>query len=197
MKKTLGFVIAALAVAACGGAQKQDTGMVGNTVAMEDEPVTPEESGGSGTAMALDEANQSDPARDKAIADARAAGIIGGSANPCAGAANPCAGAAASGAPTTWTNDKDTIRGVVRANIGAITFCYEKRLLGAPGLAGKTQAQFTIAPDGTVSAATASGFDADVDACVANVIQTQMKFPAPPGGGSVNVNYPFVFKATP
>src|SRR5688572_7758518 len=160
-----------LVLAACGGGQRAGGEMPSNEVAMEEETVE------------RTEVEPTSPEREKALADARAAGVLG-SVNPCA-AANPCAGAA-TGVPAT--RDKPGIRGVVKQHIPKITYCYEKQLLVKPNLAGTTLVSFTIAPDGTVSAATGSGFDADVDACVASVV-SGMVFGA--AAEATVVNYPF------
>ena len=176
MKHLVSIGIGALFVAACGGAQKtQDNAMVGNTVAMDEQPVAASagaDEGGTGTAMALDEANKS--------------------ANPCGGTGTALA-LGPPAAPTTWTTDNDTIRGVVMANLVPIKSCYEKRLQIDPTASGTTTATFTITPDGAVTASTASGFDPDVDSCVAQAIETQMKFPPTPARGHIQVSYPFVF----
>jgi hypothetical protein len=90
--------------------------------------------------------------------------------------------------------DKASIKAVIGVYRHEVRGCYEKRLVEDAKLAGTTTATFTIAPDGTVSAASASGFDAAIDACVAAVFKDMMTFPAPEAGGSVEVSYPFVFK---
>lgn len=65
--------------------------------------------------------------------------------------------------------------------------------MARPTLAGRLTAHFTIDGDGRVVAATADGLDdAEVEACVAGVIQA-IEFPRPDGGGTVQVNYPFEF----
>jgi hypothetical protein len=50
-----------------------------------------------------------------------------------------------------------------------------------------------IGSDGSVVSSTGSGFDAKVDACVADVIKSIL-FPPPAGGGTMQVNYPFTFR---
>ena len=88
--------------------------------------------------------------------------------------------------------DKESIRGVMKAHIGSIRYCYEKELMNRPDIAGTTLATFTIAPDGTVASATATGFDPNVDECVAKAVQV-LRFAAAPG--ATTVNYPFKFTA--
>ena len=89
--------------------------------------------------------------------------------------------------------DKDIIRRVIRRAMPGIKFCYEQALLTAPTLAGKIKVFFVIAANGAVSSAsTTKGIDKEVDACVARKI-SQLSFPAPQGGGIVEVTYPFTF----
>jgi hypothetical protein len=87
--------------------------------------------------------------------------------------------------------DKTIIRRYVRRQLHQFRYCYEKRLMARPTLAGTLTTHFTIDGDGRVVAATAEGLgDAEVEACVAGVIQA-IEFPRPGGGGMVQVNYPF------
>ncbi|HVK86058.1 MAG TPA: AgmX/PglI C-terminal domain-containing protein, partial [Kofleriaceae bacterium] len=89
--------------------------------------------------------------------------------------------------------DKALIRRVVRTSIPKIQYCYEKQLLVKPTLRGTVKAQFFIAHDGKVASSHAEGLDPDVANCVADVIKG-LTFPAPKGGGGVQVNYPFTFR---
>src|SRR5678815_4300914 len=88
--------------------------------------------------------------------------------------------------------DKAAIKREVGAHLDRISACYEKRLAEQPRLTGETRVDFVIAQDGHVTSATGSGFDRDVDACVAGVIKTIM-FP-PTAAGTVSVSYPFRFR---
>ena len=54
--------------------------------------------------------------------------------------------------------------------------------------------EFFITPKGTVAGANAHGFDNEVANCVAGVVGA-IEFPAPKGGGGVQVNYPLTFHA--
>jgi len=54
------------------------------------------------------------------------------------------------------------------------------------------EVKFSIALDGAVTRANATGVHPDVASCVANVI-LGLEFPKPTGGG-VEVTYPFVFE---
>ena len=90
--------------------------------------------------------------------------------------------------------DKAIIRRYIKRNEAKIRFCYEKQLLAKPGLSGTVQAQFFITPNGTVASSSGSGVDPEVASCVADVIHG-IEFPKPKGGGGVQVNYPFTFRA--
>jgi hypothetical protein len=89
--------------------------------------------------------------------------------------------------------DKALIRRFVKRNIQKIKYCYERELLAKPGLGGTVQTQFFISPDGTVASASATGVDPTVADCIARVIRA-IEFPAPKGGGGVQVNYPFTLR---
>lgn len=99
----------------------------------------------------------------------------------------------------------EVIRRVVRRHINEIRLCFEQALATAPELAGRIETRWVIAPSGSVSdaaivssalaspAATDGGPPARaVEACVLAAIP-RWTFPAPEGGGAVNVTYPFVF----
>lgn len=88
--------------------------------------------------------------------------------------------------------DKAIIRRYVKRNINKIQYCYEKTLLSKPGLSGTVKVSFTIGADGHVTNSAGSGVDPEVADCVAQVIK-DIEFPKPKNGGTVEVNYPFVF----
>jgi hypothetical protein len=91
--------------------------------------------------------------------------------------------------------DKDIIRRVIRRAKPGIRFCYEQALQSNPSLIGKIKISFVIAPNGAVSSAAPSkSLDNDLDACVTRKI-SQLSFPAPQGGGTVSVTYPFIFQS--
>jgi hypothetical protein len=96
--------------------------------------------------------------------------------------------------PPDGALDPAIIRRYLKRHQGSIGYCYEKELLARPGLAGTALVQFLIAADGGVQGAVGRGFDERVASCVAKVIQA-IRFPAPRGGGSVLVRYPFTFRA--
>lgn len=87
---------------------------------------------------------------------------------------------------------QDEIQEVVNRHISQIQFCYERELTSQPLLTGKVDTRMVIGVDGSVSSATVTGVDENIEACVEGVLR-QMQFPAPAGGGIVMVSYPFVF----
>lgn len=89
---------------------------------------------------------------------------------------------------------KEVIRRYIRRQLDRIRYCYERELQVHDGLAGTVDTQFQIGPQGGVLNARASGIgNRNVETCVAQAIQA-IQFPAPRGGGLVNVNYPFTFQ---
>jgi hypothetical protein len=91
--------------------------------------------------------------------------------------------------------DKAIIRRYIKRNLQKIQYCYEKQLLAKPTLSGTVSSQFFITPNGTVASSKADGVDPEVSSCVADVIKS-IEFPKPKGGGSVQVNYPFIFHSS-
>ncbi len=84
---------------------------------------------------------------------------------------------------------------VIKRNMSQIRYCYQRRLAVQPDLGGKVTLRFTIANDGSVSAASvsrASLEDEQVHSCLVGRF-LKMRFPEPKGGGVVSVTYPFVF----
>lgn len=98
------------------------------------------------------------------------------------------------GAPmSTGSLDKRIIRRYVHRRLHPIQYCYEKRLMSRPNLAGTVTTHFTIGGNGRVVAATADGLgDAELEACITGVIQA-IEFPGLGGGSAIQVNYPFEF----
>jgi hypothetical protein len=90
--------------------------------------------------------------------------------------------------------DRTIIRRYIHRNMAKLSYCYEHELLARSDLAGDIVVDFFIQPNGTVSAATATGFDATVASCVAGVVNS-IEFPAPRGEG-IEVHYPFAFQRT-
>ena len=92
---------------------------------------------------------------------------------------------------------RDEVDRVIRRHLSQIGYCYEKELQRSPIMGGKLVSQFTSGPTGQVVAVDVAedslGSDV-VTACVSGVIR-RMRFPAPRGGSTVEVNYPFVFQS--
>ena len=89
--------------------------------------------------------------------------------------------------------DKNIIRRYIRRQLPRVRFCYEKRLLERPTLAGTLTVTFTITETGAVEDTRARGLgDQEVETCVSAAIGG-IQFPKP-RGGTVSVSYPFVFK---
>ncbi|MEL6544217.1 MAG: AgmX/PglI C-terminal domain-containing protein, partial [Myxococcota bacterium] len=90
--------------------------------------------------------------------------------------------------------DSAAIAKVVRRRIRSLQDCYEKELKRDPSLAGKIEVEFTIGEDGRIEEAGVSnntmGSDA-VGSCIVSRVR-RWRFPTP-DGGSVTVNYPFIF----
>lgn len=80
------------------------------------------------------------------------------------------------------------IRRFLKRNAHKVTYCYEQRLQAQPALQGTVVATFTVSAQGLVTHAAATGVDAEVDQCVADVIKT-IEFPRP-REGAVTVTVP-------
>jgi TonB family protein len=90
---------------------------------------------------------------------------------------------------------KEVIRRIIKQHLNEVRYCYEKSLVAQPGLGGKMAVKFTISPTGAVEAANVSTSTMgapDVESCVAQAFE-RWTFPAPEGGGTVNVTYPLAF----
>ncbi|MGN6109797.1 MAG: AgmX/PglI C-terminal domain-containing protein, partial [Kofleriaceae bacterium] len=98
--------------------------------------------------------------------------------------------------PTDVTDglDRAIIKRYVTRSLAKVKYCYEHELLARGDLAGTVTVQFMINAMGSVSASTGSGLDPAVASCVAAVVKN-IQFPKPSNGGSVQVNYPFTFRA--
>lgn len=94
--------------------------------------------------------------------------------------------------------DREVIAGIIKTQLGQILYCYERQLSAQPDLFGKVVVKFTIGPKGEVetqSVGETSLRNATVENCIMSRI-ARWKFPAPKGGTSVSVTYPFLFKST-
>ena len=91
--------------------------------------------------------------------------------------------------------DRTLISDIVRRNIAGIRYCYQRELTKDPSLAGRVTMKFTIAADGTVSAAEVSSStlaNAATEQCLVHRFYA-MTFPVQSGGGEMIVNYPLIF----
>ena len=90
--------------------------------------------------------------------------------------------------------DRAIIKRYVKRHLSQISYCYEKELLASPNLSGTVSVQFLISSNGTVTSSAGSGMDPTVANCVSSIVKG-IEFPKPTNGGSVQVNYPFNFRA--
>lgn len=97
--------------------------------------------------------------------------------------------------PITTSGDLDPtlLRRYLKRNIGAVSECYEKEVLTHPALEGTLTVEFSLAPDGHVTSATAAGVSPEVGACTAAVVRG-IAFPKLANGTAVGVTVSFVFE---
>jgi len=91
--------------------------------------------------------------------------------------------------------DRSLIDEVIKRHMNQIRYCYNRELAKNNSLGGKIVIRFTIAKDGSVSAAstkTTTMNNGAVESCIVGRFM-RMKFPQPKGGGIVIVSYPFLF----
>ncbi len=89
----------------------------------------------------------------------------------------------------------EAIRAVIARHRAQIRYCYNKELTLAPDLGGKVVLRFTIEERGYIASVvdTLNTTDsANLARCMRDRVRT-WRFPAPRGGGTVVVNYPFLF----
>lgn len=94
--------------------------------------------------------------------------------------------------------DKELIRQVIARHKSEVRYCYELELTKNPSLQGKTAVRFLISGSGAVTASSvveSTVRSDELSRCVEGRVRT-WQFPKPPGGGTVTVTYPFVFRAT-
>lgn len=92
----------------------------------------------------------------------------------------------------------DQIRSVVKKNLGAVRYCYERQLTANPGLFGKIKVEFVISGQGKVITQKVQSTTMNnkmVEGCILRKIK-RWAFPIPNGGTEVAVSYPFFFKST-
>ena len=86
-------------------------------------------------------------------------------------------------------------RSVIQAGLNQIRHCYERLLQRSPNASGRVKVRFVIGVNGRVTSAkvvSSTISDGRMRKCILGVVR-RWKFPKPRGGGSVDVNYPFVF----
>ena len=84
---------------------------------------------------------------------------------------------------------------ILGARRRAVQACYERELRNNPSLSGRVAVEFTIQTTGAVSSARASENttgSASLGSCVAGVIR-RVRFRPAPEGGSVTLEFPYVF----
>lgn len=92
---------------------------------------------------------------------------------------------------------KEIIRRVIRQHINEVRHCYSNALLDRPSLGGRLVVAFVIAGNGSVALSRVSDSTLghkEAEGCVSGAVR-RWQFPAPEGGGIVQVKYPFVFHA--
>jgi TonB family protein len=166
--------------------EKAFQGVGGLTVATSDASLRGVKSGTGGSGKVAD------------IGSLRGAGTIA-SGNTGAGASEKrVSGVVKSEAPAVDGElDPALVSKEVRARIGAVKACYERALKRNPNLGGKIKVRWTITAAGTVSGvdiADDSMGDSEVSSCIKQLV-ARWRFPAP-SGGSVEVEFPFVFTAS-
>ncbi len=94
--------------------------------------------------------------------------------------------------------DREIIAQYIKTQLGQILYCYERQLSAHPDLFGKVSVHFAISGTGKVETQQIQDStlkNSTVESCILQKIST-WKFPAPQGGTTVLVTYPFLFKST-
>jgi TonB family protein len=132
------------------------------------------------------------------IGSLRGAGAIAGGTTGAGATEKRVSGVVRSEAPAVdGALDPALVSKEVRARIGAVKACYERALKRNPNLSGKIKVRWTITAAGTVSGVEISDDsmgDSEVSSCIKQLV-ARWRFPAP-SGGSVEVEFPFVFTAS-
>jgi Ca-activated chloride channel family protein len=92
--------------------------------------------------------------------------------------------------------DRRSISLVIQRHRAAIRSVYDTALKSNPNLSGRVVVKFTIDASGAVTGASVTSStvaDAELVKKLLEVVR-RMRFDPTPGGGSVTVNYPFVFR---
>jgi TonB family protein len=93
--------------------------------------------------------------------------------------------------------DAESVRRVIQSNRSRIRTCYERALLGQPGLSGRISYSWRISPTGAVSTAEvvkSTVGSTSLEGCILEVIK-QMSFPRAENGQATQVTYPYIFKS--
>jgi len=166
--------------------EKALQGVGGLTVATSDASLRGVKSGTGGSGKVAD------------IGSLRGAGAIAGGGTGAGVTEKRVSGVVRSEAPAVDGElDPALVSKEVRARIGAVKACYERALKRNPSLSGKVKVRWTITAAGTVSGvdiADDSMGDSEVSSCIKQLV-ARWRFPAP-AGGSVEVEFPFVFTAS-
>jgi TonB family protein len=93
---------------------------------------------------------------------------------------------------------RDVINRIIQRHYNEVKYCYEKELTKDPGLYGKVTVMFLIEGGGRVGDAlvqqSTMGSE-PVESCIVSHVR-RWAFPAPQGGSTVQVTYPYVFKSS-
>jgi TonB family protein len=93
---------------------------------------------------------------------------------------------------------RDVINRIIQRHYNEVKYCYEKELTKDPNLYGKVTVLFVIEGTGRVGDAlvqqSTMGSE-PVESCIVTHVR-RWAFPAPQGGGTVQVTYPYVFKSS-
>jgi len=166
--------------------EKAFQGVGGLTVATSDAALRGVKSGTGGSGKVAD------------IGSLRGAGTIAGGSTGAGVTEKRVSGVVRSEAPAVDGElDPALVSKEVRARIGAVKACYERALKRNPNLSGKVKVRWTITAAGTVSGVDISDDsmgDSEVSSCIKQLV-ARWRFPAP-SGGSVEVEFPFVFTAS-
>ena len=166
--------------------EKAFQGVGGLTVATSDAALRGVKSGTGGSGKVAD------------IGSLRGAGTIAGGSTGVGVTEKRVSGVVRSEAPAVDGElDPALVSKEVRARIGAVKACYERALKRNPNLSGKIKVRWTITAAGTVSGVDISDDsmgDSEVSSCIKQLV-ARWRFPAP-AGGSVEVEFPFVFTAS-
>lgn len=92
----------------------------------------------------------------------------------------------------------EALRREIERQTPPVRHCYEQALREeGPDFSGRLLIRFVVSPRGTVSEAGVQETQLPsrkFQGCVLAAVKT-WRFPKPPGGGVIVINYPFVFKA--